>query len=96
MEALNEIGSIKLLSRVAIQDGPLAFPPDVQPSDMKVQSRFASFVGPSAILDNDGFVECRELFSLEAVEQQLRAIHEVVAAAFTATVTPHALATWGA
>ncbi len=96
MEALNEVGGIKLLARVVVQDGPLAFPPDIQPNEMKVQSRFASFVGPSAILDNDGFMECRELFSLEAVEQQLRAIHEVVAAAFKATVTPHALATWGA
>jgi uncharacterized protein (TIGR04255 family) len=93
-EAMNVIGNIKLLSRVAIQEGPLAFPPDVQPGDMRIPERFTSYIGNSAILDNDGFVEGREVFSSQAVAEHLDDIHKVIGAAFKATATPHALTTW--
>jgi uncharacterized protein (TIGR04255 family) len=93
-EALNVIGNIKLLSRVAIQEGPLAFPPDIQPGSMRISERFTSFIGNSAILDNDGFVEGREVFSTKAVAEHLNAIHKVIGAAFKATVTPHAFTAW--
>lgn len=93
-EAMNVIGNIKLLSRVAIQEGPLAFPPDIQPGDMRIPERFTSYIGNSAILDNDGFVEGREVFSSQAVAEHLDAIHKVIGAAFKATATPHALTTW--
>jgi uncharacterized protein (TIGR04255 family) len=91
---MNVIGNIKLLSRVAIQEGPLAFPPDIQPGDMRIPERFMSYIGNSAILDNDGFVEGREVFSSQAVAEHLDAIHKVIGAAFKATATPHALTTW--
>lgn len=93
-EAMNEIGNIKLLSRVAIQEGSLAFPPDIQPRNMQISERFTSYIGNNAILDNDGFVEGREVFSSQAVAEHLDAIHNVIGAAFKATVTPHALITW--
>lgn len=93
-EAMNEIGSIKLVSRVAIQEGPLAFPPDLQPGNMVVDKKFLSYVGPSAILDNDGFIEGRESFSNKNVFDHLDTIHKVIGAAFRVTVTPHALAAW--
>lgn len=93
-EALNEIGSIKLLSRVAIQDGPLAFPPDLQPGNMVVTERFAVYTGKSAILDNDGFVEGRESFSVNTVATRLDAIHKVIGTAFKTTATPFAFAAW--
>ena len=93
-EAMNEIGNIKLLSRVAIQDGPLAFPPDLQPGNMRVTERFLSYTGMSAILDNDGFVEGREAFSTKAVADHLDAIHKVIGAAFKTTATPYAFAAW--
>lgn len=93
-EALNEIGNIKLLSRVVIQDGPLAFPPDLQPGNMTVARRFVSYTGKSAILDNDGFVEGRETFSANAVAEHLEGIHKVIGTAFKTTATPHAFSAW--
>jgi uncharacterized protein (TIGR04255 family) len=93
-EAMNEIGNIKLLSRVAIQEGPLAFPPDIQPGSMRITERFTSHVGISAILDNDGFVEGREAFSTTTVAEHLDAIHKVIGTAFKTTATPYAFAAW--
>ncbi len=93
-EAMNEIENIKLLSRVAIQEGPLAFPPDIQPGNMRISEKFTSYIGNSAILDNDGCVEGREVFSKKAVAEHLDAIHKVIGAAFRATATPHAFTTW--
>ena len=93
-EAMNEIGNIRLLSRVAIQKGPLAFPPDIQPGNMQIPERFTSYIGNSAILDNDGFVEDREVFSTKAVAEHLDAIHKIIGTAFKVTVTPHAFTTW--
>lgn len=93
-EALNEVGKIKLVSRVAIQDGPLAFPPDIQPGNMAVAEKFVSYTGKCAILDNDGFVEGREAFSFRAVSDYLQAIHEVIGTAFKATATPYAFTAW--
>lgn len=93
-EAMNEIGNIKLLSRVAIQDGQLAFPPDIQPGNMQITERFTSYVGPSAILDNDGFVEGREAFSAKAVAEHLDAIHKVIGSAFKTTATQYAFTAW--
>lgn len=93
-EARNEIDNIKLLSRVVIQDGPLAFPPDIQPGYMQISERFTSYTGISAILDNDGFVEGREAFSTQVVGAHLDAIHKVISTAFKTTVLPYAFAAW--
>lgn len=93
-EAMNEIGNIKLLSRVAIQDGTLAFPPDLQPGNMHIVERFASYVGISAILDNDGFFEGREAFSTTAIADHLDTIHKVIGTAFKTTATPFAFTAW--
>lgn len=93
-EALNETGNIKLLSRVAIQDGPLAFPPDLQPANLIVAKRFAEYSGTSAILDNDSFVEEQEVFSVGTVSAHLNAIHTVIEAAFKNAATPFACKTW--
>jgi uncharacterized protein (TIGR04255 family) len=93
-EAMNEIGNIKLLSRVAIQEGPLAFPPDIQPGNMRITERFTSHVGISAILDNDGFVEGREAFSTKVVAEHLDTIHKVIGTAFRTTATQYAFDAW--
>jgi uncharacterized protein (TIGR04255 family) len=91
---MNEIGNIKLLSRVAIQDGPLAFPPDIQLGNMQIIERFTSYSGISAILDNDGFIEERETFSAPAIADHLNAIHKVIGSAFKTTATPYAFTAW--
>lgn len=93
-EALNAVGNVMLRARVVIQNGGLGFPPDLLPQGMAVQQRFLQSQGMHAILDTDGAVEGRSLFSVEAVRQHLLAIHEVIGAAFRATVTEHAHAVW--
>ncbi len=94
-ETLTELDDIKLLSRVSIQGGGLAFPPDLMPGDMVVAKRFMDYDGPSAILDNDGFVDIREIFSTASVSDYLNAIHKVIGKAFRATASQHALDVWG-
>ena len=93
-EAMNEVGNMKLRSRVTIQGGPLAFPPDLQPGNMRIAERFSPHMDISAILDNDGFVEGREAFSTEAVAEHLDAIHKVIGKAFRTTATQYAFAAW--
>jgi uncharacterized protein (TIGR04255 family) len=93
-EAFNEFGDIKLLSRVIIQEGRLAFPPDLASNNMVVAKRFQEYTGPHAILDNDGFVEGRETYSAAALQKHLNAIHDVLKAAFNKTATSHAFAIW--
>ena len=93
-EALNAVNEVMLRARVVIQEGGLGFPPDLIPQGMEVQRRFLQSQGMHAILDTDGYVEGRALFSLENVRQNLTAIHAVISAAFKATVTDHARAVW--
>lgn len=94
-EAMSQLDDVKLRARVVIQGGALAFPPDVQPNNLVIDARFHDYQGVSAILDNDGFVEKREAFSLETVSAHLHQIHDMVDVAFKATVTDHAFEAWG-
>lgn len=93
-ETLHESSGIKLLSRVIIQEGGLAFPPDLLGNNMAVNTRFQDYTGLHAILDNDGFVESREPYSLDTLRRHLDTIHGVISAAFRATATPHAFTVW--
>lgn len=93
-EALNTVGNVTLRARVVIRNGRLGFPPDLRPQGMAVQQRFLQAQGMHAILDTDGAVDGRALFSLDSVRQHLRSVHEVIGAAFKATVTEHAIAVW--
>jgi len=94
VEMLNKVGEVGLRTRVITQEGGLAFPPDLLPQGMRPQPRFAQASGRHAILDTDGFIERRQVFSLDEVEQHLDTIHNVIGAAFRATVTPYALGVW--
>lgn len=93
-EALNEVGNAKLISRVVIQDGPLTFPPDLQPRNLIVEEKFTAYSGLCAILDNDGFIDVRESFSDVKIYDNLDNIHKVIGAAFKATTTPYAFTVW--
>jgi uncharacterized protein (TIGR04255 family) len=93
-ETLSGFGDVRLRARALIQGGGLGFPPDLVPQGMSVQPRFLQVQGTHAVLDTDGFVEGRNLFSLEEVSQHLKSIHEVIGAAFWATVTEHARKVW--
>lgn len=94
-EAMNQKDDVKLRARVVIQRRKLAFPPDVQPGNMAIDARFHDYHGVSAILDNDGFVEHREAFSLETVAMHLNKIHDMIDVAFKETVTDYAFVVWG-
>lgn len=93
-EALTEVNNVKLMSRVLIQNGPLTFPPDINVMDMAVQPKFINFEGENAILDNDGFVEAREEFSIENVKHHVEKIKVVVKKAFHAVATEYAFEVW--
>jgi len=93
-ETLSEMDNIKLMSRVVIQNGGLAYPPDLTPGDVAVAERFRAYKGLSAILDNDGFVESREEYSREAVSKLLHAIHDVIIGAFHAAASDYAFKVW--
>lgn len=93
-ETLCAFGDVLLRSRVLIQDGGLMFPPDLLPQGMAVQARFLATQGKHAVLDTDGYIQGRQLFELDEVGRQLHGIHEVIGAAFVATVTDHARNIW--
>ncbi len=93
-EARNEIDSITLLSRAMVQEGPLSFPPDLQPGQLRINPVLASHNGIHALLDNDGSFPNREAFDLARIEAHLDEIHGVVKKAFEAMTTDHARAVW--
>jgi uncharacterized protein (TIGR04255 family) len=85
---------INVVARVITQNGGVGFPPDLLPNPVRVPDRFQILQGHHAILDTDGFLERRETFSLDRVSDHLRLIHDEIAKAFRATVTPHAIKAW--
>jgi len=93
-ETLRRMGDVQLRARVLIQEGELAFPPELAPQGMMVDERFLKYSGHHAVLDTDGFVEDRMPFAVDDVGERLRDIHGAVSAAFKAIVTKHALKVW--
>lgn len=93
-ESLCQVGAIKLLSRIVTAGGGVQFPPDLMPGSLVVDARLAKYEGLHTILDNDGFYETRETYSLDAVQTHLTEIHEVIREAFRATASPHAFKMW--
>src|SRR5262249_54570027 len=93
-ESFSCVGDVKVRSRVLIQDGGLAFPPDLAEDGMQINGRFLRYSGHHATLDTDGFIEGRMAFSAPAIRKHLHAIHGVVSAAFKAAVTEHAFKVW--
>jgi uncharacterized protein (TIGR04255 family) len=93
-ETLCQVGTIKLLSRIATAIGGVQFPPDLTPGTLVVEARLAEYDGLHAILDNDGFYETREVYSPGTVQKHLTEIHEVIGDAFRATASDHAFKMW--
>ena len=93
-ETFNAVGDVQLRSRVVIQDSGLSFPPDLQPEGMLINSRFLSYSGHHALVDTDGFIEGRQIFSADTVSRQLDDIHKVISSAFRTTVTEYAFKVW--
>lgn len=93
-ETFCAIDKVRLRSRVLVQGGALVFPPDLLPHGVKVHERFLRPSDVSAMVDTDGAVEGRELFSMDTVKMHLNAIHAVIGDSFRRTVTPYALKAW--
>lgn len=93
-ETLCQADTIKLLSRILTAAGGVQFPPDLMPGTLVVDARLAKYDGLYAILDNDGFYETREVYSLNAVQKHLMEIHEIIKEAFRATASDHAFKVW--
>jgi uncharacterized protein (TIGR04255 family) len=91
---LRTSSDIDVVARVIIQKGRVGFPPDLLPNPLRVPDRFQILQGHHAILDIDGFLERRETFNVDRVGDHLRLIHDEIAEAFRATVTPHAIKVW--
>lgn len=95
-ETLVQHQVIKIMTRVVVQAGGLAFPPDLQPASLKINERFIkNRTGLFATIDTDGYTEeGGSPFSLERVKDQLNAVHDKIIEAFRATVTDHAVSVW--
>jgi uncharacterized protein (TIGR04255 family) len=93
-ESLSTVGGVTLRCRVVTQTGVLSFPPDIQPTGLKVQDRFNAQDGWHAIIDTDGSVETREAFSLENIANRLHTIHGVISEAFKTVATQAAFEYW--
>ena len=93
-ESLVDGVGARVISRALITSGPIGFPPDLLPINLRVLDRFQQQQGMHAILDNDGFFEGREPYSVETVQKHLDDIHNVILGAFGALTTPYALKMW--
>lgn len=93
-EFFGSSNEVNLRTRVRIQVGGLAFPPDIMINGLQVQKRFLKDQGIHAIIDNDGFVDERNEFALEHVRGALFRIHDLIGKAFYKIVTPYALERW--
>lgn len=87
-------GSVNVVTRAIIQSGPVGFPPDLQPTGLKIDERFRALNGPHAILDTDGSHAQRDAFNLRQIETHLITVHSAVIKAFKSTVTELAMQIW--
>lgn len=84
----------KVVARVVVQQGPLAFPPDLNSEALVVAKRFGEINQRHAIIDTDGYKEGREVFDTAKVRGHLTKLHEEIVTAFRASVTDFAWKAW--
>jgi uncharacterized protein (TIGR04255 family) len=93
-ETVSKVGDVQLRARVVTQAGPLAFPPDLAAEGMAIDPRLAQGTGWHAIIDSDGTVDGRAVFSIEDVAARLDKVHQVIGRAFHETATEFAFKAW--
>jgi uncharacterized protein (TIGR04255 family) len=97
-EVRTKEGNTTLVSRAVImqqeQEGDIAFPPDLQPIEMRVNDKFKKIKGLYAVIDTDSWLEEREKFDLSGLERRLDALHNELRRSFDLMVTPYALEVW--
>ena len=73
----------------------LGFPPDLQPGNLALNSRFPhDREQPHAIIDTDHFVQGQMPVDLDQLSKQMQSLHAVIKTVFHAAVTEHALSVW--
>ncbi|CDW96469.1 MULTISPECIES: TIGR04255 family protein [unclassified Thiomonas] len=93
-ETLSTFNDCRLMSRVVTQVGGPGLPPGLLLGELVIEPRFFEYTGRHAILDNDGFTEKRETFSMQGIQGQLDSIHAIIRTAFEATATHYAFRVW--
>jgi uncharacterized protein (TIGR04255 family) len=84
----------QVVARTIIQNGPLTFPPDLQPDALKMAPRFAGLDQVHAVIDTDGAFEARVAFDIAVLKTKLDELHQEISNAFQKTITDHARQTW--
>lgn len=93
-ETVVKNGSLNVVARSIVQNGPIGFPPDLQPVGLVVEERFRAVNKLHAILDTDGSYNKREPFDLKSINAHLVTVHSEVTKVFKATVTAFAINNW--
>ncbi|MGL4319184.1 MAG: TIGR04255 family protein [Pseudomonas sp.] len=86
----------QVVARTIIQNNRLTFPPDINPSGLKVQAHFESIAGIHAIIDTDGSFSERRPFDLTEIQSRMDSLHDLIGKCFRATATDFARASWDA
>jgi uncharacterized protein (TIGR04255 family) len=87
-----------LVSRTIItrhdREESVAFPPELQPMQLKVSDKFSKIKGLYGIVDTDSWLEEREKYNLPGIEKRLDALHKELRRSFDLMATPYALKVW--
>ena len=84
----------QLISRVIIQKGRVALPPEISALAPHINPRFTQQEGLHAVVDTDASIALREPFDAQRIESKLTAFHDEIITSFEATVTPYAFSVW--
>jgi uncharacterized protein (TIGR04255 family) len=100
-ETRTQLEKSTLVSRATIfkkpdsdKDTRVAFPPDLQPEQLRIADKFSDIKGTYAVIDTDSWWEDRESFDLQAIEKRYQYLHKEIRRSFDLMITPHAVKTW--
>lgn len=94
MESMAEHEGNRVTSRIIIQDGKVALPPDLASASLKIETRFTEPEGRHAIIDNDAVYQGREAFDIDRLQSRLKALRALIDIPFTAIIQQHAKTVW--
>lgn len=100
-ETRTQLEKSTLISRATIfkkpdgdKDNRVAFPPDLQPEQLRIADKFVDIKGTYAVIDTDSWWENRESFDLRSIERRYQFLHREIRRSFDLMITPHAVKTW--
>lgn len=84
----------QVVFRSIIQNSPLTPPVGLLPDDLALADKFNFPPSLHAVLDADAFIQSRNRFTIESIQQQLGCLHDLTDTCFARSVTPEALEIW--